>query len=68
VSADITWSGGATLQAQLSCGAASATKTGTAGVYLSLHAPAGSCTLSLSEVVQTDAVQGYTIFVTHESE
>ncbi len=67
VSADVTWIGGATLQAELTCGAASSTKTGTAGIYLSLHAPAGSCTLSLSEVVQTDAVQSYTIFVTHES-
>ena len=67
VSTDVSWSGSATLRARLTCGSASATKVGANGLYLSLTAPAAeSCTLELSEAVQTSYLISYTVFITTE--
>lgn len=67
VTADITWSGTATLQAQLVCGTASASQTGGAGLFVGLTAPAGACSLDLSEALPTDVVVTYTVFLTRQA-
>ncbi len=63
LSADVSWSGQATLRLRLSCGTASAEQLGANGLFVSLDSPGGSCQLTLSEAVATDEVVSYPIFV-----
>jgi hypothetical protein len=64
-SADVSWSGDATLRVDLVCGPASTDQIAANGVFVAVDAPAGTCTLRISEAVETDAVVTYTAFVTH---
>ncbi|HTX00134.1 MAG TPA: hypothetical protein VMD59_15225 [Acidimicrobiales bacterium] len=66
MSADVSWSGTATIRAQLSCGSATTSQTSATGAYLSLSAPAGGCSLDLSETPATSAVISYTVFITRQ--
>lgn len=67
VSAVLTWSGTSALQAEISCGGHSQQRTGASGLYLAVHAPAGVCGITISEVQPTaSGVVSYVLALSFE--
>lgn len=61
VSGTATWSGTPTLVLTVTCGGASKELSGASGLYVSVDAPAGSCTIALAEPAGIDAAVSYSL-------
>jgi hypothetical protein len=61
VSASATWSGTPTLSLEVTCAGATNTQSGPSGLYVSVDATAGSCTITLAEPAGTEASVSYTL-------
>lgn len=61
VSATASWAGTPTLSLALTCSGAAQSQTGASGLYVSVDAPAGSCTVTLAEPSGTEATVSYTL-------
>lgn len=61
VSASATWSGTPTLTLQVTCAGATNSQSGPTGLYVSVDAGAGSCTITLSEPTGTGATVSYSL-------
>jgi hypothetical protein len=63
VSASATWSGTPTLNLQVTCAGATNSQGGPTGLYVSVDAGAGSCTIALSEPTGAEASVSYSLTV-----
>jgi hypothetical protein len=61
VSASATWSGTPTLTLQVTCAGATNSQSGPTGLYVSVDAGAGSCTITLSEPTGTETSVSYSL-------
>ena len=61
VSATASWAGTPTLSLALTCSGAVQSLTGGSGLYASVDAPAGNCTVTLAEPSGTEATVSYTL-------
>jgi hypothetical protein len=61
VSASATWSGTPTLSLEVTCAGATNTQSGPSGLYVSVDATAGSCTITLAEPAGTETSVSYTL-------
>jgi hypothetical protein len=61
VSSTATWSGTPTLSLEVSCTGATKSLSGSSGLYVSVDAQAGSCTITLAEPTGDEVSVSYTL-------